>query len=1050
MRNDSHLSASPGRWRALTVVALVLAAACLLSIGSLKARDAWMTRGIPAGLPDAIPHGDARPGVNVYLEGATNAELQATVADIRTAQIDNVKQSFHFRDAFDWVAADRLVNSITAEGLTLVPLLDGDPATNFAPPDDPGVFAAWAGEFARRYGDRLTYYIIWDEPNLTSHWGGRPVNPNEYAALLSAAATAIRANDPDAVIVAAPLAPTTETGPDNLAETLYLSALYQAGAAASFDVVAAKPYGFDTGPDDREVSIDRLNFSRPILLREMMIANGDGHKAIWAGNWGWNSLPEGWAGKPSLWGQTSESQQADWTIAGLERARQEWPWMGVLFLENWQPGAATDDPRWGFSIAGRPTAAALQAYIATQPPEAAMPGFHFADPNDPSQTFEGAWEFSPEFGADIGQTGDRVRFTFWGTDIGIKVRRADFRARFYATVDGRPANALPRDENGAALVLTSADPGEDFMAIEPVAHNLIPGRHVLELEASRGWDQWALNGFSVGYRPAGLSQPWHHAILFLVSLLCLGGAIYSAQRAKWGVAAATFAERFGRLSDRAQLLLAGGAAALVTLTGWLTWGEGALGIYRRLGDGGQLAATAAAATMFYVTPSFILLSLALFGLYVLLVLRPAWGLALITLTMPFYVPPLPKPILGFRFSPVEVFTLVTAAAWLTRLALDAGTARRRGTFAPTRPRLVRTDWAVIAFVAIATISLLFTARLGVALNEWRVVILEPALFYLLLRAIRPAPREMWVVLDGFVLSGLIVAGYGLWQYVAGQNLITAEGGLLRLRSIYGSPNNVALYLDRLLPLLVAVWLLGTRSVHGRRRSFYTLAIVPIAAALMLTFSKGALFLGIPASLLAIFWIWQRRAGRRTWPWALGAAALGMVALLIAGQIPAVAGRLDLFGETGVFRVNLWRSAANMVADHPWFGVGLDNFLYAYRGRYILDAAWQEPNLNHPHNLVLDFATRLGIPGLLVGIWMIWEAGRGLVRAIRAANAEWSPVATGFAGSLAAMLAHGLVDHSLFLIDLSFVFFLLLGLSVWLNNPSQVVTLSSAPPSPQDS
>ena len=30
---------------------------------------------------------------------------------------------------------------------------------------------------------------------------------------------------------------------------------------------------------------------------------------------------------------------------------------------------------------------------------------------------------------------------------------------------------------------------------------------------------------------------------------------------------------------------------------------------------------------------------------------------------PFYVPPLPKPILGYRFSPVEVFTLVTAAAW---------------------------------------------------------------------------------------------------------------------------------------------------------------------------------------------------------------------------------------------------------------------------------------------------------------------------------------------------------------------------------------------------
>ena len=41
------------------------------------------------------------------------------------------------------------------------------------------------------------------------------------------------------------------------------------------------------------------------------------------------------------------------------------------------------------------------------------------------------------------------------------------------------------------------------------------------------------------------------------------------------------------------------------------------------------------------------------------------------------------------------------------------------------------------------------------------------------------------------------------------------------------------------------------------------------------------------------------------------------------------------------------------------------------------------------------------------------------------------ISAGLAGSLAAMLAHGLVDHSLFLIDLAFVFFLILGVAVWM-------------------
>jgi O-antigen ligase len=193
-----------------------------------------------------------------------------------------------------------------------------------------------------------------------------------------------------------------------------------------------------------------------------------------------------------------------------------------------------------------------------------------------------------------------------------------------------------------------------------------------------------------------------------------------------------------------------------------------------------------------------------------------------------------------------------------------------------------------------------------------------------------------------------------------------------------------------------------------------------------------LFLGVPVPLLVVFWVWQRRAGRRTWPWVLAAILVGFAGLLAATRVPILAARLDLFGETGFFRLNLWRAAANMFVDHPWLGVGLDNFLYAYRGRYILDAAWQEPNLNHPHNILLDFATRLGVLGLLAGGWMIGEAALALHRAIRRAGPEWLPVAAGLGGSLAAMLAHGLVDHSFFLVDLAFVFFLILGTAVWLN------------------
>ncbi len=1020
----------------LSLALLLLAILALLAAGALLAQHNYLTRGIPAELPTPIAHGGPRLAINASLSQYGATDLEETLAQIKALGINSVKQSFYFTEAFDWQETDSLFEAAAAQDLTLVPLLDGDPATRFSPPADPADFAEWAAEFAGRYGEAVEAYIIWDEPNLSSHWGQQQVNANEYAALLSAAASAIRRVDSNAVIVAAPLAPTSETGPQNLADDLYLQELYNAGVASSFDVVAGKPYGFDTGPEDRTVDRNTLNFSRAILLREVMERNGDGHKALWAGNWGWSSLPAAWQGSPSLWGQVDEAQQAAWTASALERARREWPWMGMMFLENWEPGGGPGDPRWGFSVASRETARVLQEYQQSIDPSVAYPGFHLAQPGDPSQVYEGGWRFSPDYGADIsqsseGQAADRVTFTFWGTDVGLRVRRANFRARLYVTIDGQPANGLPRDENGAALVLTSPDPAEDYIAIEQVAGNLDAGHHSMVVTASRGWDQWALNGFSAGYMPHHRLWIW---VLLLASAVLLVLAIIVARHADWEIQGQRAREAYDRLGDRGQLLFTAIIAALVSLTGWLTWGEQLAGMYRRLGDGGQLAITAAAASVFYVTPVFFLYILALVTLLLLVTLRPAWGLVLVAFSFPFYVPQLAKPIAAYRFSPVEVFTLLTLAALLLRWSfavVKRWRAEGQVGFLSGRLPVHAADYAVMIFVVVATLSLFFTERLGVATNEWRTVILVPALFYLTFRAIRPHEKEMWFILDAYVLGGLLVAIIGLWQYATGQNLIAAEGGLMRLRSVYGSPNNVALYLGRIFPWLVSMILLG--SAAGRRRWLYGVAIMPLGLALLLTFSKGGLVLGVPAGLLVVFWIWLRHNGRSPWPWAVAFVALGAAALFLARQVPQLAQRLDLFGATGVFRVNLWQASLEMIRENPLLGVGLDNFLYAYRGRYILDAAWQEPNLSHPHNIVLDFATRLGLLGLLAGGWMIWVLARTLKRALSKVSAQWLPVAAGFSGALAAMLVHGVVDHSFFLVDLAFSFYLMLGTAVWLDN-----------------
>src|SRR3989304_1006602 len=128
---------------------------------------------------------------------------------------------------------------------------------------------------------------IWDEPNLESGWSGPP-SAAEYARLLQASYIAIHDADPTATVLLAGLAPTIETGPKNIGDVLYLRQLYELGAKPYFDAAAGKPYGFDFSSDDRTVDTGVLNVSRSILLREEMVAHGDGDKFLWSSHFGWS------------------------------------------------------------------------------------------------------------------------------------------------------------------------------------------------------------------------------------------------------------------------------------------------------------------------------------------------------------------------------------------------------------------------------------------------------------------------------------------------------------------------------------------------------------------------------------------------------------------------------------------------------------------------------------------------------------------------------------------------------------------------------------------
>lgn len=996
------------------ILSLALAAAALLSWRALAPQQGEVLDVVPLAADKSL-------GVNADLGGVDASVVDGQMRVMKGYGFHWLRYRFAWdemeprRGSYNWEESDRVVEAARRQGLSVIALLDGAPAwarasedrgSRFAPPVEVRDYGDWVQAFVERYGDVIDHYQIWNEPNIAPHWGSREVDPAAYARLLREGAIRIRAGDPEAVVLAAALAPNVEPGGANMSDVLFLDRLYQAGAAPWFDVVAGQIYPFDL-PLEHPPAGGELSWRRLELLRQVMLDHGDDETAVWVVSWG---LPR--PHSMEEWEPVAEQ-----ITRAVQGARLDWPWLGPMLWAAW---TRNDRPveyalLTGFGR-GTTTGPALDALsgLAGAPP-VAWPGVY--PPNHASGQYEGAWHVTP-LAADIGATGDRLKVTFHGTRFDLRLQRGPYRAFLYVTVDGAPANALPRDELGRAYVVLY-DPLNGSESLT-VARDLADGEHTVEIVAEGGWGQWAIAGWGVAREAPPRGPAWLPPAFALASLAALGAAVLGVVAPGAGAPAA---RRWWRTLEAPLSRLA---------KAWLDLAARA----EAVGDGWLLAAMAAVAFLLYLVPG-LLPSLALLALLaLLLLLRPWLGLPLVALALPFYQPG--KPFLGKVFSMVEILTLLTAAAWAVGLvAHRLGAAGRQGRDQSSGPALSALDVGVAALALLGILSLLWAEEGRVAARELRTVVLESALFYALLRALIRHRAAAWLVVDAWVLGASIIAAVGIGQWVLGEGVITAEG-VSRVRGFYGSPNNLALYLGRVLPLALALavaafWRAGQRAGEGasssratdregRRRWLYAVGAAIMGLALFLTYSRGAWLVGVPAALVFL----AALRGRRTLAVAVVMLLLAGVLLLALAGTERLTSLLETEQGTTFFRLQLWRSSLAMAGDHPVLGVGLDNFLYQYRSHYVLPTAWEEFNLSHPHNLILDFWLRLGLGGLAVLAWLLAGFFRRGLRLHRILPA--GPDSLLVAGLMAGMVnfvAHGLVDNAFFLVDLAFVFMLML-------------------------
>jgi hypothetical protein len=239
-------------------------------------------------------------------------------------------------DRYDWGHPDRILRHIQNQGLRPLIRLGFVPDwlrppkderytnANYLTPRAQAEFVDYVGDFVRRYRGRLGGVIIWNEPNLNLEWSRDGADPAAYTDLLRRAYQAAKDADPDLLVLGGALAPTNEPprGVGGWNDLDYLNEMYEAGAAPYFDALAAHVYGF-TAPPQAEPSPEALNFRRLELLQAVMQRHGDGDKAIYITEGGWNDHPR-WihAVRPG--------QRIAYTLEAYAFTRQNYPWLKTL------------------------------------------------------------------------------------------------------------------------------------------------------------------------------------------------------------------------------------------------------------------------------------------------------------------------------------------------------------------------------------------------------------------------------------------------------------------------------------------------------------------------------------------------------------------------------------------------------------------------------------------------------------------------------------------------------------------------------------------------
>jgi putative inorganic carbon (HCO3(-)) transporter len=344
------------------------------------------------------------------------------------------------------------------------------------------------------------------------------------------------------------------------------------------------------------------------------------------------------------------------------------------------------------------------------------------------------------------------------------------------------------------------------------------------------------------------------------------------------------------------------------------------------------------------------------------------------------------------------------------------------------------DIPIVIIVSMALVGYMISVEQGLSYTRLWSLILGVVVFYGIVNSLR-SDRQTWVVSSFLAVLMIGIAGISLlgtdWQQTRLINVPWIYDHLPAL--IRGLPNSgVPRASDLIQPrfvgitmgVFVAVFLPLLFFSHNRNLHLLSMVVVIIGFGLIFLTQTLTGLAGVLVAVLFLA-IWRSR-------WFLVAfllsLACGLVALLTVDTTRLIQYLLAVDNPAGIavaLRLDMWSRALAMIRDMPFTGIGLNTFPVIQTSFYPGFLLGPEP---HAHNLLLQTALDLGVPGLVAFLWLLIAWLFMVWRKYQASeNHEYRVLLLGLIGGVLAYFVAGFIDAMMLGAKPGVVFWILLGI-----------------------